>query len=436
MGDRTGKRNRTVTESRKKKDRNESQFLPLHLTFFSPSLSLSLSLHALCMPVNCCNNKSPNSLSILFSNPSFGSFADVCSKNNGKHSFHSLNGSTLTRREELLLKTAVPPVPGLMQQQEVKEEVKSGERRKRGGEKRSHCDMIEEMMTVGGQEMSHDTCDHSPLSPFGLGVSTVGGLGLGPHGRKTKKRKTQNTLREDSTLPLSKNGPLCGPPGITSVLWWPHPSTSSSSFSPSTTTMTIPSTPNTATTSSSSPFSPSSSSLPSPPPAEEEEERRISGQEERRIGGQEERRISGQDGRGINGSEERRMFHSSSLHFSPAESSLSTSPSCDGSERGEKRMKQSSRSQSKSKRIRTIFKADQLEKLESEFMHQQYMVGPERRALAGSMGLSEAQVKVWFQNRRIKWRKQTDEETKRRMVGDLERIVEGPSPSQPLFSYH
>ncbi|KAA0186101.1 Not2-like [Hyalella azteca] len=61
---------------------------------------------------------------------------------------------------------------------------------------------------------------------------------------------------------------------------------------------------------------------------------------------------------------------------------------------------------SKSKRIRTIFTAEQLERLEAEFSRQQYMVGPERVFLANSLQLSEAQVKVWFQNRRIKWRKQ------------------------------
>lgn len=61
---------------------------------------------------------------------------------------------------------------------------------------------------------------------------------------------------------------------------------------------------------------------------------------------------------------------------------------------------------SKAKRIRTIFTAEQLERLEREFSRQQYMVGPERICLARSLNLSEAQVKVWFQNRRIKWRKQ------------------------------
>ncbi|XP_035215835.1 homeobox protein Nkx-6.1-like [Stegodyphus dumicola] len=60
----------------------------------------------------------------------------------------------------------------------------------------------------------------------------------------------------------------------------------------------------------------------------------------------------------------------------------------------------------KMKRIRTIFSPEQLERLESEFERQQYMVGPERLYLASTLNLTEAQVKVWFQNRRIKHRKQ------------------------------
>ncbi|CAF2963921.1 unnamed protein product [Rotaria sp. Silwood2] len=60
----------------------------------------------------------------------------------------------------------------------------------------------------------------------------------------------------------------------------------------------------------------------------------------------------------------------------------------------------------KSKRIRTIFKTEQLERLETEFQKQQYMVGNERLYLAKILNLSEAQVKIWFQNRRIKWRRQ------------------------------
>ncbi|XP_024946004.1 homeobox protein Hox-A4-like [Cephus cinctus] len=64
----------------------------------------------------------------------------------------------------------------------------------------------------------------------------------------------------------------------------------------------------------------------------------------------------------------------------------------------------------KSKRVRTIFTAEQLEKLEGEFARQQYMVGPERQYLAHALRLTEAQVKVWFQNRRIKWRKHHHEQ--------------------------
>jgi hypothetical protein len=58
-----------------------------------------------------------------------------------------------------------------------------------------------------------------------------------------------------------------------------------------------------------------------------------------------------------------------------------------------------------SKRMRTIFTQEQLDKLEVEFLRQQYMVGSERSYLANKLNLTEAQVKIWFQNRRIKHRK-------------------------------
>lgn len=46
----------------------------------------------------------------------------------------------------------------------------------------------------------------------------------------------------------------------------------------------------------------------------------------------------------------------------------------------------------KSKRVRTIFTPEQLERLEVEFSRQQYMVGPERVYLAQTLQLTEAQV--------------------------------------------
>lgn len=59
----------------------------------------------------------------------------------------------------------------------------------------------------------------------------------------------------------------------------------------------------------------------------------------------------------------------------------------------------------KQKRSRTIFTPTQIDRLELEFQTSQYMIGGDRIALAKELDLTETQVKVWFQNRRIKSRK-------------------------------
>lgn len=82
--------------------------------------------------------------------------------------------------------------------------------------------------------------------------------------------------------------------------------------------------------------------------------------------------------------------------------------------------------QEKPKRIRTIFTPEQLERLEKEFAEQQYLVGYERRYLASTLRLTETQVKVWFQNRRIKWRKQ-------RLTNHWEFSTKKPTTEQYLF---
>jgi len=57
-------------------------------------------------------------------------------------------------------------------------------------------------------------------------------------------------------------------------------------------------------------------------------------------------------------------------------------------------------------RGRTVFSAKQLHELEKVFVTDQYISGQQRRRLSIQLGLTETQVRVWFQNRRIKWRKQ------------------------------
>uniref|UniRef100_UPI00358EE782 homeobox protein BarH-like 1 n=1 Tax=Myxine glutinosa TaxID=7769 RepID=UPI00358EE782 len=59
----------------------------------------------------------------------------------------------------------------------------------------------------------------------------------------------------------------------------------------------------------------------------------------------------------------------------------------------------------KCRRSRTVFTELQLMGLEKKFEKQKYLSTPDRIDLAESLGLSQLQVKTWYQNRRMKWKK-------------------------------
>uniref|UniRef100_A0A665VYB1 Homeobox domain-containing protein n=1 Tax=Echeneis naucrates TaxID=173247 RepID=A0A665VYB1_ECHNA len=62
------------------------------------------------------------------------------------------------------------------------------------------------------------------------------------------------------------------------------------------------------------------------------------------------------------------------------------------------------------KHTRPTFSGHQIFALEKTFEQTKYLAGPERARLAYSLGMTESQVKVWFQNRRTKWRKKSASE--------------------------
>ncbi|KAL1767998.1 homeobox protein notochord [Sigmodon hispidus] len=58
------------------------------------------------------------------------------------------------------------------------------------------------------------------------------------------------------------------------------------------------------------------------------------------------------------------------------------------------------------KRVRTMFNLQQLEEMEKVFAKQHNLVGKKRAQLAARLHLTENQVRIWFQNRRVKYQKQ------------------------------
>ncbi|XP_063237901.1 homeobox protein MSX-2-like [Bacillus rossius redtenbacheri] len=83
------------------------------------------------------------------------------------------------------------------------------------------------------------------------------------------------------------------------------------------------------------------------------------------------------------------------------------------------------------KRPRTAFTAAQIKSLEAEFERNKYLSVAKRLQLSRSLKLTETQIKIWFQNRRTKW--------KRKYTNDLEVLAQqyyssmGVMAPRPIF---